>query len=108
MSNRSVVVACILIASAVRFDSIDSCKRVEYCTTRGTSGNCELDFAYYDCSDVRHYHPRTCQDNEFRENCMCQCYGNGYSIFYWDRRRNEFVDENFTCFSSCPIDGWLP
>ena len=106
--NRGVVIACILIVSAARFDSIGSCKRVEYCETRGTSGDCELDFAYYDCSDVRRYEARTCRDNEFRANCLCQCYENGYSISYWDLRLNKFVDQNFLCLSSCPIDGWLP
>ena len=93
--------ACVLfLFSVLVMDRIlASCKRVEYCDVRGEPGNCELDFAYYDCSDIRHYVPRTCRDGETRENCVCTCYGDGYSIF---TRTGEFRQVSWLCLQSCP------
>lgn len=83
-----------------------NCKYVEYCEVRGDLGNCELDFAWYDCDGTRHYTPRTCRDGETRQNCMCTCYGDGYEIFYWDVGQGAFIDDQWWCLRSCPIGGW--
>gem|GEM_PF-2329363 len=83
-----------------------SCRDVEYCEARGGLGNCELDFAWYDCQGVRWSTPRTCRDGEMRQNCMCTCYGDGYSIFYWDTRREMFIEDLWLCLKSCPIGDW--
>jgi hypothetical protein len=83
-----------------------NCKDVEYCEVRGDLGNCELDFAWYDCDGRRKYTPRTCRDGETRQNCMCTCYSDGYEIFYWDVGRETFIDDQWWCLRSCPIGGW--
>ncbi len=109
--HRSIAYACFFILTLLTMtvwsqSGSASCRDVEYCEARGGLGNCELDFAWYDCQGVRWYTPRTCRDGEMKQSCMCTCYGDGYGISYWDVRREAFIHEQWWCLRSCPIGDW--
>jgi hypothetical protein len=94
-----LIVFCMTLAVVKSVSSLhENCNYVISCNTSGGPGNCGVEIYWKDCQNVTRSLGTNCPAGfSYKQNCLCSCYSDGYSVSWYNSNTNQFEEEAAYC-----------